>query len=238
MRAVTPITLVMPYYENPGMLQAHYDALMRMSPKVKDLLQIMIVDDGSPDNPAFPPKSDLVMSVAIFRITVDVRWNQDAARNIGVAHAQTNWVLMTDIDHMVPEPTWKLLLERDHDPGTVYRFRRVSAPDMEAYKSHPNTWLMTRKMFDACGGYDERFAGYYGTDGDFRDRVQARAPVVMLKECIIRVPRQVIPDASTTRYLRKQPKDGVNLARIKHARSELEDPSPLRLTFPYEQVYP
>jgi hypothetical protein len=54
-----------------------------------------------------------------------------------------------------------------------------------------------------------RFAGYYGTDGDFKERVSWPMPakIKMFKEHIIRVPRTVLADASTTTYLRKQPED-------------------------------
>jgi hypothetical protein len=58
----------------------------------------------------------------IYRIMVDVRWNQDAARNIGAAHAENNWLVLTDIDHMVPEETWNVnVLLRDHDKENVYQ---------------------------------------------------------------------------------------------------------------------
>lgn len=227
----------MAYYENPGMLQAHYDSWRAMPGKLREHLHVVVVDDGSPKNIALPPKG-LDVAVQIYRMDKDVRWNQDACRNIGVHHAETNWVLLTDIDHMLPAHAVKTLCSNEWDTGKVYRFRRVSAPDNEEYKPHPNSWFMTRKMFDAIGGYDERFAGLYGTDGDFRDRVLQHAEVVFLKEHLIRVPRQVIPDASTTTYLRKQPEDREGLARVRMRRDAEGVWTPKRLTFPYHRVFP
>lgn len=242
MRAVTPITLVMAYYENPGMLQRHYDAWRKFDPTLWDHLQVVVVDDGSPNYPAKPPeRPPFSIDLQIYRVHKDVRWNQDACRNIGVSHAQTNWVLLTDIDHEVTEETWKYLVTRAWDDAVAYKFRRVSAPDMEAYKPHPNSWLMSRKLFDAAGGYDERFAGLYGTDGEFRDRVSEFAKeTVILKQSLIRVPRQVVPDASTTTYLRKQPEDRVGLARVREARDaeEVQPWIPLRGSFEYSRIFP
>ena len=85
------------------------------------------------------------------------------------------------------------------DERKVYRFSRVDAPDMTPYKPHPNSWVFTRGMFNRIGGYDERLSGFYGTDGEFGKRVErATAKVVLLDEVLIRYPREVIADASTT----------------------------------------
>jgi hypothetical protein len=120
----------------------------------------------------------------------------------------------------------------------AYKFARVSAPDMSPYKPHPNSWLMLRSLYDKIGGYDERFAGYYGTDADFRDRLAAIAEIKQVKEALIRYPRTLIHDASTTTYLRKQPEDRDAIARIKRERAQEEDPSPRRFTFEYNRVFP
>lgn len=235
---MTPTTLVMAYYENPDMLREQYRVLAALPDKLRDLLHVVIVDDGSPRSPAFV--EDLRgIGLQLYRMKKDVRWNQDACRNIGVRHAETGWVLLTDIDHIVPEKTWDTVLSRDWDPQLAYYFARVSAPDLQPYKVHPNTWYMTRQKFDEIGGYDERFAGYYGTDSDFRDRLlKAVVKTPMIKENIIRVPRTQIADASTTTYLRKQPEDREAIHRIKEERAQIEDWKTLRYRFEYGRVYP
>jgi hypothetical protein len=152
-------------------------------------------------------------------------------------------VLLTDIDHMVQVKLWRNLFQReDLDTGCAYKFRRVSEPEMQLYKPHPNSWLMTRKLYDAAGGYEERFAGLYGTDGDIRDRVRDVAKeIVQLKGAIVRVPREVTPDASTTAYLRKQPEDQRGLPIVREQIGRLKAAGsykPLNLSFPYHRVYP
>ena len=100
------ISLVFAYYENPEMLELQWREISRYPARVKKLLQVIVVDDGSPSHPAAevarPPG---LPQHAIFRLDRDVRWNQDAARNIGALEAQAPWLLLTDIDHVVPEAT-------------------------------------------------------------------------------------------------------------------------------------
>jgi hypothetical protein len=59
--------------------------------------------------------------------------------------------------------------------------------------------------------------------------------VVMLPFPLIRYPREVIPDASTTTYGRKEPQDGANVPRIRAERALVKDWRPLRVTFPWER---
>lgn len=242
MRVVTPLTLVMAYYDNPKMLAQHYALWAMMPVDLREHIRLVVVDDGSPRWPAEPPLTNGLraqLSLQIYRLRKDVRWNQDACRNVGVSHAETNWVLLTDIDHVVMEGTWRRLLGSEWDEGKAYKFRRISAPYMDIYKPHPNSWFMTRKLYDRAGGYDERFAGLYGTDGDFRDRVvQTATAVDVLKESLMRVPRAIVEDASTTTYLRKQPEDRAGLERVRLEREAIGDWKPLRGTFEYDRVYP
>jgi hypothetical protein len=228
------LTLILPYYRNAGMLLEHFRTWRAYPCDLKSRFHAIVVDDGSPEHVAkkcIEPTG--IASFRLYRIEVDVRWNWLACRNLGVDQARTSWVLLTDIDHLLPEGTLRRLVYGELDPATVYRFSRVDAPYATPYKPHPNSWLLTRGMFDAIGGYDERFSGYYGTDGEFRDRVQATARVEMLPEPLIRVPRDVIADASTTTYGRKEQGDKVNVAKIRAERGALKEWRPLRLTFPW-----
>lgn len=234
---MTPVTLIMAYYENAGMLREHFRFIRDVLPyELREQLRVIVVDDGSPDHPA--QGADIGCSLSIYRVGVDIRWNQDACRNIGVHHAETDWLLLTDMDHLAPTLTWRMLMQRRYDPENVYRFSRVSAPDCALYKPHPNSWFMTRQMFDRTGGYDENFAGLYGTDAIFRDQViKAARGVVMLKDVLIRYPREVIPDASTTRYQRKAPEDRAGMAELTARRKTDPNWAPKRLSFPYSRVY-
>lgn len=236
------LTLIFPYYDNPGMLLQQLQNLRSWPEELRAHWSLIVVDDCSPSSPAAPvfeewsAKYKRPLPTSLYRIKVDVRWNWIACRNLAVHQCATEFFLMTDIDHLVPAETAEALSTTYHNPVTAFRFSRVSAPDMSPYKPHPNSWFMSKTLFDKVGGYDERFSGGYGTDKEFWNRVELHSRrVVMLDEHLIRVGREVVPDASTTRYERKTREDAERKAKVKAAIAL--DPVPKRLTFPWEQVF-
>lgn len=233
------VTLCMAYYLNAGMLAEQFRRIRALPTALRDQICVIVVDDGSPDGEA--KGEPIGCPLSLYRIDVDVRWNQDAARNIAAHNAATQWLLLTDMDHIVSESAWRrVLLEKLHK-ADVYRFSRTTleANGKETpYKPHPNSWLMTRAMYDLVGGYDERFAGHYGTDAEFRDRVAQAAAIEMLDEHLIRVPRETIPDASTTTYVRKgAPEDVGAIQRIKAERALQPNWRTVRLSFAHKKIY-
>jgi glycosyltransferase involved in cell wall biosynthesis len=231
-------TLVLPYYRNGGMWQRQLERLSRYPAPILKHLRVIVVDDGSPKDALQAPATPPPFALSMFRIDVDVRWNWIAARNIGHHHAETEWVLFTDIDHLVPHKTAARIVDGYLEADTIYRFQRVNFHDGAAYHPHPNSWLMTRAMFDKTGGYDERFSGFYGTDGMFRDRCRAHARgITILREKLERVDREVQPDASTRTYERKAEQDRENVPRIRREIEASGDLRPHRLTFPYHEFY-
>jgi hypothetical protein len=240
------VTLCLAYYENPTMLGRQLELLLSLPEDLRRQISLIVVDDGSPTAPAqeimtgsrafLPPDHGGLAGARLYRMGVDIAWNMDACRNLAAAEAETDWLLLTDMDHLIPEKTWRKALTADLKPGAVYKFARVSEPDLTPYKQHPNTWLLTRQIFDKAGGYDERFAGWYGTDGDFRNRVTAIAPVLNLKEPVIRVPREVTPDASTTTLTRRSEENAAALDRIKAERAKEKGWRPLRNRTPWSRV--
>lgn len=234
-----PFTLVMAYYDNAGMLDEHIRHWGSLSPEVRRNLHVMIIDDGSPREPAQDHwHSGALLTPQtrrLYRIDVDVPWNQDAARNIGVHEATTEWVLLTDMDHVVPEATWQSIMRRHLNPKAAYRFDRVSQPSMTPYHPHPNSWAMTCKTFWKVGGYDERLAGCYGTDGDLLNRIRLQGRLDHLKDVLVRYPREVIPDASTTTLVRKDPDQKRRINELISLRNQA-GAKPLHFQFPYHRV--
>jgi hypothetical protein len=238
---VTPFTLVMAYYENPQMLWYQYMRWGKLRPDIARNLHVVIVDDGSPTKPAADVlrlyRGGQLGSLQVWRMGVDVRWNQDACRNVGVREASTRWVLLTDMDHGVPQETWDRLMLGKLNKHTVYRFGRVTAPGLEPYKLHPNSWALTAKKYWAIGGYDEALAGNYGTDGDFLTRARGTVgEITELPEVLVRYPREVIPDASTTTLERKSLEDKLRVSNIIKARRAKPEWKPAHFTFPCERV--
>lgn len=221
------VTFVYPYYENPGFLRRQWVAWSAYPDDLRRHLSVIVVDDGSPVPAVFPEIR--AIHARLFRIEVDVRWNWLAARNVGMNHGASGWRVMTDMDHVVPEATLRTLVYGIHDPGVIYRFSRVGTK----LHPHPNSWFMTQDMFWKIGGYDESCSGYYGTDGDYRRRCAAAAPVKIMT-CPLEH-HEHEGDSSTVRYQRKQRED----ARVKQIiRSRPRDGTwrPRVLSFPYHEV--
>lgn len=227
---MTAVTLVMAYYENPKMLARQFVNIRALPDMLKSFLSVIVVDDASPKSPA---KAENLGSVQLkmFRMRVDVPWNQDACRNIGMKNVKTEWALLTDMDHIVPSETWRTVIMGRWDRECVYRFRRVNEPDMKPYKTHLNSYLITKDKFYESGCYDERFAGMY-QDHDFHHRLAQFATIKLIDEPIICVPSSVVPDANTTTYKRH-----VDVEAIDRIKKERGTKRPIRYQFEYDRVY-
>lgn len=248
------LTLVLPFFCNLGMIAEQQRIWSDYPTDLRARLHVVVVDDCSPKGARLSPKAltcEGLASLRAYRLLKKKRWNWLACRNLGAKEATTDWLLLTDIDHVLPQATLQRLLDGPLDPLNVYRFARVDAPHRwpyaletcPPYKPHNDTWLMTRALFfdERIGGYDERLSGCYGTSGEFKDRAFAAARAhVRLAEPVIRYPREIIPDASTLPSVYTRKGDPVNddeLRRRKEVRAQKPNWRPLHGLIPYELVY-
>lgn len=229
--AVHGATFVYPYYENPKFLARQLSIWSSYPDDVRRRIHVIVVDDGSPSVPAVDViRANYVdVNLRLFRIDVDVRWNWLAARNIGAHHADDGWLVMTDMDHVIEPQLAQFLIEGAFDPRVIYRFSRCEHTGSPVHP-HPNSMLMMRSMFWRIGGYDEALSGHYGTDGDWRRRCAAAAPVKTLRWALIRY--EYVDDSSTTTYKRKQPEDAGKKAIIAKRSKGWR---PKTLSFPYHE---
>lgn len=233
------IQFVYPYYENPKFFVKQLAIWATYPKELLDNLSIIVVDDGSPENSARDAiifarsvlGMTLTFSLRLFRIEVDVRWNWLAARNIGMYQSEDGWCILTDMDHMIEARVLDSVMHGKHDEDMIYRFSRREHSGMSIHP-HPNSMLMTKKMFWKVGGYDERLSGFYGTDGDWRRRCAATAPIATLHEELVRYEHQ--DDSSTVKYLRKQPQDA-RKKPILQLRKNVPNWRPKTLSFPYHE---
>src|SRR5262245_3573566 len=89
-----------PYYDNGAMLPFHYAAWGSYPAELRSRVRFLLVDDGSP-TPLEPPPPDLNVNLKIFRIKQDIVWNIPGAKNLLLFQAETPWILVSDIDHIV-----------------------------------------------------------------------------------------------------------------------------------------
>lgn len=234
------IAIVMPYYDNPQMWAYQLEHFRGLDPKIARRVEVIVVDDASPHYPAASViEGDVPLALSVFRIERDKPWNQDAARNIGVHEAQAPYVLVTDIDHIVPGATLEGLLALE-DPSRVFSLGRGAHFSDAKVASHVNSYFLSQDLYWTIGGYDEDFWGMYGTDKLFRNRVLKNHDIVLKADLSLELVTQgSIPDAKNKVFSRKpsilRRLRGLSLRILKFLRLRK---SPRVLINPYIKVFP
>lgn len=165
------LSICLAYHNNPQMLERQFREWGRLPLWVATNMEVVICDDAS-DEPAQYDKFVQVPETRIFRIRPPhIRWSHRCATNIAAHHARGEWLLITDIDHVVPNETLQHLMGMVLDPDTVYTFWRRDARG-EQIKAHPDSWYIHRDKWDRIGGWDERYRGYYGQNANIWRRVR------------------------------------------------------------------
>ena len=198
------VSIVFPYYDNPEMLRFQLGHFGNYSREALHACEIVIVDDCSPVFPARDVvRENYLPNIRLFRVAVDRPWNQDAARNIGAYEAGGEYLLLTDIDHVVPESTLLELCEIE-DNRSVYTLARKAHFSDKVIPSHVNSYFLSKALYWDIGGYDEEFWGTYGSDRLFRTRVLKSANIKELPHSRLElVTRGSIPDAKNTNLSRQ-----------------------------------
>lgn len=239
------LSIVLPYYCNPMMLEQHYATWLGYPYWLKSVIEVIVVDDGSPDGHAAAVRRlEGLPTLRIYRVLEDRPWHQHGARNLGAHEAAGDWLYLGDMDHSIPSSAAQAMIALCNREA-IYTFGRVDAPDMKPrYKNgrphhHPNTFLMPRQAFWRIGGYDEDLTGY-GTDSFFRARLsEAALPLVHREDIrIVRYPREVIPDASTRTLPRKEGRPASHRSQLRAIAEQKrrEGLQPTVLNFPWERV--
>jgi len=194
---------------------------------------LVIIDDCSDKFPA----SEILRPqkcLSLYRITTPIVWNQHGARNLGAFVSESPFLICTDMDHVLCTKDAEKISKEQPFLNEMWMFQRVTAPKMEYYKPHPNSFMCSRKKYWEVGGYDEDFAGTYGGDGIFIRQLSEITNRVMRHEIsLIRYPREYVPDASTTEFDRKgQYKENYRkLFDKKRAENDLIPKNPIRFNW-------
>lgn len=213
-------SVCMPYHDNPGMLERQYINYCGLSDAMARGIELVICDDASTERMPNPPfvECGFYPTVRRFRIPPPhVPWSHRVATNIAAHNARGKWLLITDIDHVVPVRTWRWLMDPDRpklSTAKAYHFERINADGSE-YKPHPDTWLFHVSLWEQIKGYDERYRGHYGQNYPFIQRVKRYAPTVVLPVPVIRYSRDDIPDASERVLTRKTEEAKREIARLR-----------------------
>src|SRR5262245_31792519 len=96
------LTFICAYFENLGMLIEQSAIWSAFPPEVQQHLHMVVSDDCCPRHPAKDAFSAVdIASYQLYRNHKKRDWNWLFARNLGVEKARTDWVLLTDIDHVL-----------------------------------------------------------------------------------------------------------------------------------------
>lgn len=139
-----------------------------------DDVEVVLVDDGS--NPPLEPQTDK-FKLSVYQTGETRHWTQPAARNLGAKMARGEYLILTDIDHIVSRELIEIGRNCQHD---VVRFSREVAvideegrftQDWDALRAygfikgrkkiapHGNSYLMRADLYRRLGGVDTSYVG-------------------------------------------------------------------------------
>jgi len=158
------VTPVLDSHEVVRRQMLHYN---RMS--LPDSVEVIYVDDGS------EPPLEGQGRVTVIATHDKRRWTEHLARNRGAARAQGEYLLMADVDYIIPEETIQVILEFDgarmdfnrkfgilDEDGQLRRDRKTLSewgllPKWQRRKTpnHRSQYVMRKSVFEEIGGYIE-----------------------------------------------------------------------------------
>jgi hypothetical protein len=193
------LTITVPYYDNPEMLQEQLK-VWKIYPQD---VNIVVVDDGSWMFPALEVlQLAKLQNLLLYKIIQDIPWNHGGARNLAMAEIHEGWVVLTDVDHIMPVSSVERLQKMTLDKTYVYYPRRYKAiqDHVVDHHQHRDSFILHRDLFWEVGGFDERFSGYWnGVSRLFRTALKNKAKmnIALPDVSLILHEPDNIPDAST-----------------------------------------
>lgn len=140
--------------------------------------EIIVVNDcGDPSLKEMIAELPRRCPIIYARITTDILWNQNGARNLGLFLSKGDYIAVEDNDH-IPTRTFyeeaEKLMEQGYDRVCVKQRLVISKDDlnkpMEEWKVLKTRGtarmiaILRREMLVDVKGYDEQFCGRYGWD--------------------------------------------------------------------------
>lgn len=159
------LTIVIACYGQPKIMAHQLETIAKYDDHILDQLHVCIVDDHGDPPMEVPEDFKAICDIRLFRVIEDIPWNQMGARNIGMREAPSDWCVMLDPDMVIePEMISRFVAKaKISKRGQIFKFglKHQNGSRKIDYSS-PNSWLIHREDFFACGGYDEDFRGHKG----------------------------------------------------------------------------
>ena len=168
------MTIALLYFAKPSMLLRQLEFFSSYPEHIRRQLTLLIIDDGSPNGLRVTDyvnisQYDDLFRLRLARIATQLNWNIGGARNLAFYLADTERVLLLDVDVVVPVDAMTSALSWTTHNSThkiAHRFSR-KRPNKER-KIHPAICVIDVASYWENGGCDEDFVGNYGyTDVHF-----------------------------------------------------------------------
>lgn len=175
------LSIVIAFYQSYGAVARQVKHFKSMN--LPDDIEFILVDDGS--NPPHNIADYDLKNLTIHHTNDKRPWTQGIARNAGVKLAKGEYLLVTDIDHILSKEAIMAVYNFTGDDRMVFPrhfgvlledgtltqdlevlkdygmdMRRVDTPRGLYASVHGNTWAMKKSIFDLLGGNDERHCLY------------------------------------------------------------------------------
>jgi hypothetical protein len=230
------ITITFPYYCQPRMLDLQLGCMASYSQFVKSHIEIIVVDDCSPENP-LTVWGGIGIPMRFFRTDKRIPWSVAFARNLAAKQSSNDWILFTDIDHLVSGEVAESLICGDFDPHYVYIFDRLFCGG-EKHHGHKNSYFTHRIFRERLGGEDERMIGYGPQERDFNERAKSITPLECIQLPLILVTNNIVPDSKTTGVPRITERTGCEFQELMRERAGIDNWKPLTMSYPWHELHP
>lgn len=182
------ISVVIGYYANFVHLMDQVKVWSTYPPAILDQFEFVIVDDGTPPSKAqslgdlCKENAEVLSKVSLrtYRIPKDVGWNNHGARNVGAFVARGKFLVMLDMDCVIlPKMLHQIIASmKTLKAKEALYFSRVRVEKVRgqwlirnSLPKSPNMFLIHRSTFWSVNGYNEDLQGVYGTDAEFKRRL-------------------------------------------------------------------
>ncbi len=188
------ITFLLSYFNQKTALEYHIKIWKKYPVKLKQSITFQIIDDCSKKNPAIYTLRELDtdgLNIDFYRVCDDLYCNIAGARNLGSQEANTEWLLVLDMDTVVTSKMATQLLELIESPATktAYQFNRCVIGDEGHPKNgqrHPAVCLIKKADYWNVGGCEEDLVGHYGqTDPSFWYKAKGKINRVFRKDIVL-----------------------------------------------------
>ena len=169
------------YNQSDYILLKHIEYWNSYPKEIKDKFTFFIIDDCSKKPASEIVKEKYDLDLHIYRVEKDLCCNIAGVRNLGATECKTLWLIILDMDTLIPKEMAKSLIDlanQNINSNICFKFNR-KVPNNDKHKKHnkphPAVCLIRKEDYWEVGGCEEDLVGHYGyTDPSFWHRARGK----------------------------------------------------------------